>query len=151
MDHHIAKNSAGTFNVIIGWRARVAADQGNHFHVTNLSRIDGSTQGLEVRIIAALKSNHQSSISFIDYRKASLHTLKVKIHRFFTKDGFAGTGELFDQIRVGVGWGADDHRVDIVRNQNLLYGTNIAAISVTHGFGCLTQRIGDSHQLRGWY
>ena len=52
---------------------------------------------------------------------------------------------------MGVGWCADDYRVDIVRHQNLIDGANLAAIGVADSFGGGSHRVGYGHQLRIWH
>ena len=66
MDGHIAEDTAGTLDIIDRRRARVATGNGYHLDLADRTVIDRRFNPDKIRVEAAIKTDHQSTLGLID-------------------------------------------------------------------------------------
>ena len=101
-----------------------------------------------MRVEAAVEADHQLRAGRLHHLQAGLHPGDVEIDRLLAEDRLPLAGEHLDQVGMGVGRGADHHRVHVRRLRDRLDGAHLGAVLPGQPVGRLRHGVGDRHQPR---
>ena len=77
VDGHVAENAARALDIFGRRRTGIAGNDGNHLHLADLAGGDGGLHRLEMRIEAAVETDHQGRIGLVHDLKTILDPLDV--------------------------------------------------------------------------
>jgi hypothetical protein len=97
-------------------------------------------------IEAAVEADHQRGLGLVDDLQAVAHPGDAEIDRLFAEDRLAGAGKFFDETGMGVGRGADDHGVDVLRPGDVVDAAHLGPVGRGDIPGRLGQGVGHRHQ-----
>ncbi len=112
MDHHIAEQPAGAAHIFDRRRSRIAARDRQQFEAADAAVADLALEQREIRVEAAIETDHQRHAAFLSDGNARLGPAAVEVVRLFAEHRLAGARSRFDQVGVRVGRAGDDDRVD---------------------------------------
>ena len=121
VDHHVTEQAAGTFNIVDWRRARVTRCDLNKLHLTDLTGINTGPNISEMRVKAAIETDHQFCFVFGNHLETGTNTLSAQINRLFAENGLSGLCGLFDLVRVHVCGGADQHGLNGLIGKDLFH------------------------------
>ena len=114
VDHHVAEQAAGARDVGDRRRPRIARQDGDDLRLAHFARRQALLQRREAGVEAAVEADHQLGLGVGDHLQAGAHALGREVDRLFAEDRLARFRGLLDQVGVGVGRRADQHRVDVL-------------------------------------
>ena len=114
MDHHVLEDAARTGDVVRRRRARIARGDDAHFRCADAAIRDGGLHPHEMRIEAAVETDHKCRAGLLDNGKAIPHPGRIQIDWLFAEHRFAGARELFDLLGMQVCRGTDYHRINVI-------------------------------------
>ena len=122
MDRHIQEHTAGNLYIVRGWRLRVAGGDLDKLQFTDLLLIDQLAQTRKVVVKAAVEAHLQFDARLFDCFEHGLHLFGREVHGLFAKDVLPRLGRLDGNIRVRIRGGTDEHRVDLIVREHVVYG-----------------------------
>ena len=118
---HIAEHAAGDAHVLRGRRRRVAGDDQQRFRLADAPGLGIGFHAAELWVKAAVKADEQRHVVLFNHFQAVAHAGEVEVYRLFAEDSLAVAGGHFNQIRVGVGGGGDQHGVNVRVGHRLIH------------------------------
>ena len=148
----MSRNDAARALHIVGRRRRrIAADDGRQFDIADGAGAEPLGERREVGVEAAVEADHQVGLVLLDHLEAGEDALDREAHRLFAENGLAGIGGRLDQVGMGAGRRGDQHRVHVLRLDDVLDRCDLGAdlrckacCGLRHGVG----QIGDGCLFR---
>lgn len=113
MDHHVAENAAG--DLYIGQRGRLRVPGADFYEIdpADLPPADHVVNGPVVVVKAPAKTDLKLYTRVPGGTDGRADALDIIVDGLFTEDVLPLGGGTLDEIRMGVGGGADEHRLDL--------------------------------------
>jgi hypothetical protein len=146
VDHHVAEQPARAFDEARMRRRRIARQDRHQLDIADFASRNAATQRAEAWIETAVEPDHKPASHAAHHVKAGANAGGIEINGLFAEHRLAGAHSALDQVRMGVGRGADDNRVDVAIRDDGIDRADRGPARSRKALRCRRVRIGDRRQ-----